>query len=133
MDEIVDLLRKFVKVELEAWKMMFTDDDDDDAVDAKIDAANEFCAKGVRVHFGSVPPASRPEDRQKKAARVMERPVYLVKEFDGGKLYQAVLGENLTSKAGSGYQAVLFLEKQKGGPKIVSVMESCATCAGSGK
>src|SRR5262245_20144386 len=101
MDKIVEFVRKFLKAEFECRVFALTDTDRDKR-GKKFKAALAFCAEGVRGFIDF--PVTLKDSHRDKAKRSVERPLFVVREFQNGKLYEAIVGEPLTPKYGSGFE-----------------------------
>jgi hypothetical protein len=124
MDPAIDYIREYLKAEYDARKTVFTDTNEDHQV-AKLKAVNAFFIEGARTDI-TVPD----DDEREDAEPQKERELFLVKEYQDGKLYCAIVGES-HNQSKTTYHRAVFVQRQKSGFKVIGIANTCPTCAGS--
>lgn len=124
MDAVIAHIREYLKAEYDARQTAFTDTDPDHQVE-KITAVNGFFIEGARTDI-AVPD----DDQRVDSEPQKERELFLVKEYQSGKLYCAIVGPPV-KQSKTGYQQAVFAQKQKSEFKIIGIANTCPTCAGS--
>jgi len=127
MDEVIEFVRRYLKAE-HAVRLSVNTDKSREQQDKKYEALSAFFADGV------VTDITRPFDDERKAREdIQERPLFLVKEYQKGKLYSALVGNGETSAKGTTYDHFVFVVKEKAGLKVTALGGVCSDCLGSGK
>lgn len=129
MDDVVKFVREYLKLEHHARVAALSEQDKQKAL-AAIRLADEAYAADARA--GIQRPDEIGDEQRDRASKAVERELFLVREYGGGKLYMAIVGEPWKRPYGTAFGAALFITRERGEPKIVARYLPCPDCDASG-
>ncbi|MGZ3418078.1 MAG: hypothetical protein ACXWUG_11325 [Polyangiales bacterium] len=129
MDEAVDFFRKFLKTEHAARVAALSEPDEKKALAAIRLADAAYAGQSTA---GIDRPDEVADDERSRAQKTVERALFVVREYRGGELYQAIVGEPYKRPYGTAFSAALFVAEEAGRLNIVARYLACAQCDATG-
>lgn len=129
MNDVVDFVRKFLKTEHAARIAALSEPDATKALAAIRVADGAYAGSSTA---GIDRPDEIGDDERSEAHKTVERALFVVREYGGGTLYQAIVGEPYKRPYGTAFSAALFVAKEGGGLKIVARYLACPECDATG-
>lgn len=129
MDEVVEFVRGYLKVEHAARVAALTEPDEKTAR-AAVARADAAYARGARAGIDRRDEIG--DDERDEARRAVERPLFVVRAYAGGRIFAAIVGEPWRRPYGTAFDSVLFIERRRERLAIVARYSACPDCDATG-